>query len=190
MINSNFTYQSVLRAALVAGAALTLAGPAAADSPSAVSHAVNFFQNAGATGGKAMTVDAKDSVAITDEVELPGFAFHVYDIDFTTSSLTMTLVAKLEKLQVTQYDDTTFDRYYYAFDKEITEAELSDVTDENFKASIEILKPGTKVSSSGAFVDGLPTDFTFENGGILITIGDGTDLTKITENGGSLTVNF
>ena len=53
-----------------------------------------------------------------------------------------------------------------------------------------MIAPGTKVSAAGAFVDGMPTDYTFENGGILITIGEGTDLTKVTENGGSLTVNF
>jgi hypothetical protein len=101
-----------------------------------------------------------------------------------------TLIAQLEKLQITLYDDTTFDRYYFAFDKEVSSAELSDMTDANFAADVEILAPGTTVSSKGAFVDGMATDFTFENGGILITIGAGTDLTKITANGGSLTVNF
>jgi hypothetical protein len=67
---------------------------------------------------------------------------------------------------------------------------MSDTTDENFSATVEMIAPGTSVSSMGAFVDGLPTDFSFENGGILITVGEGTDLTKISENDGSLTVNF
>lgn len=163
---------------------------ALADTPENLSQAVNFFQNAKATGGMPYTVDAKGPIAITDEVELPGFAFQVYDVDITTSSLTMTLIAKLEKLQVTLYDDTTFDRYYFAFDQEITSAELSDESDENFKATVEIVEPGMQVTSSGSFVDGLPTDFTFDKGGILITIGNGTDLTKISENSGSLTVKF
>jgi len=175
--------------ALFASTVLT-AGTALADKPEEVSHAVNFFQNAKATGGEPVTVDAKSSLKITDDVELPGFAFQVYDVDITESSLTMQLVAKLEKLQITLYDDTTFDRYYYAFDKEIFAAELSDKTDENFKASVEILKPGTQVSSKRSFGEGVPTEFTFENGGILITIGEGTDLTKITENSGSLTVTW
>lgn len=164
--------------------------PAWSDMSGSVSQAVNFFQNGKATGGEPFTVDAKGPVKISDEVEFPGFAFNVYDVDFTTTSLTMTLIAELEKLQITLYDDTTYDRYYFAFDQEITSAELSDTTDENFKASVEIVGPGTQVTSGGAFVDGLPTDFTFEKGGILITIGNGTDLTKISENGGSLTVNF
>ena len=95
----------------------------------------------------------------------------------------MTLIAELEKLQITQYDATTFDRYYYAFDTEVASAELSDAT-------VEIIPPGTTATSGGAFVDGIASEFTFENGGILITIGEGTDLTNITENGGSLTVDF
>jgi len=165
-------------------------GPVYSDMNGSVSQAVNMFQNGKATGGAPVTVDVKGPVKISDEVEFPGFAFKVYDVDFTTNSLTMTLIAQLEKLQITLYDDTTFDRYYFAFDEEITSAELSDKTDENFAATVEIVKPGTQVSSTGAFVDGMPKDFTFEKGGILITVGEGTDLTKISENAGSLVVNF
>ena len=161
-----------------------------ADTPATLNQAVNSFQNAKATGGAAMTVDAKGLVAITDEVELPGFAFKVYDVDITTNSLTMKLIANLEKLQITLYDDTTFDRYYYAFDQKITSATLSDETDDNFSASVEVIEPGTKVSTAGAFVDGMSSEFTFENGAILVTVGEGTDLTKITESGGSLVVRF
>ena len=161
-----------------------------ADTPNTLAQAVNAFQNAKATGGAAMTVDAKGPVEITDEVELPGFAFKVYDVDITSESLTMKLVANLEKLQITLYDETTFDRYYYAFDQKITAATLSDDTDGNFAASVELIEPGTKVSTAGAFVDGMASDFTFENGAVLVTVGEGTDLTKISENGGSLTVTF
>ena len=163
---------------------------ATADTAATTATAVNFFQNGQATGGAPMTVDAQGPVEITDAVELPGFAFHVYDVDFTPNSLTMTLVAELENLQITLYDDTTFDRYYFAFDEQVTSAEISDMTDANFSATVEIIAPETSVSSAGAFVDGLATDFTFENGGILITVGEGTDLTAIAANGGSLTVNF
>lgn len=161
-----------------------------ADMAGNLNQAVNLFQNAKATNGMPFTVDAKGPVEITDEVELPGFAFRVYDVDITVNSLTMTLIAKLEKLQITLYDETTFDRYYFAFDQKITSAQLSDKSDENFHATVEIVEPGMKVTSSGSFVEGLPTEFVFDNGGILITIGNGTDLTKISENGGSLTVNF
>ncbi len=178
--------------AVAASALLTsvVAMPATAEMATNVSQAVNLFQNGQATGGNAMTVDAKGPVAISDAVELPMFAFAVYDVDFTGDSLTMTLIAELEKLQITLYDDTTFDRYYYAFDHEITSASLSDKTDENFKATVEVVEAGTTITTAGAFVDGMATEFTFEKGGILVTIGEGTDLTKITENGGSLTVDF
>lgn len=183
--------KNTLAIALFASATLSFAvTPTLASNVNTVTHAVNFFENGQATGGNPMTVDAKGPVKITDGVELPGFAFGVYDVDVTSDSLTMTLVAKLEKLQITLYDDTTFDRYYFAFDEEVTSAELSDMTDENFSATVELIEPGVTVSSMGAFVEGLSTDFTFENGGILITVGEGTDLTKISENGGSLTVNF
>ncbi len=63
-------------------------------------------------------------------------------------------VAQLEKLMITQYDATTFDRYYFAFDTEITSAKLSDATDENFAANVEVIAPGTTVNTAGAFVDG------------------------------------
>ncbi|MEM9582187.1 MAG: hypothetical protein AAGA08_03655 [Pseudomonadota bacterium] len=177
--------------ALLTGAAFTLAAmPALAETASTVTQAVNFFENGQATGGNPMTVDAKGPVQITDAVELPGFAFAVYDVDVTSDSLTMTLVAQLEKLQITKYDNTTFDRYYFAFDEKVTSAKLSDATDANFSATVEMIAPGAKVTSVGAFVEGLPTEFTFENGGILITVGEGTDLTKILANNGSLTVDF
>lgn len=175
---------------LACGASALFASPTFADINGSVSQAVNIFQNAKATGGEPFTVDAKGPVEINDDVELPGFAFQVYDVDFTANSVTLTLIAQLEKLQVTLYDDTTFDRYYFAFDQEISAASLSSETDENFRASVEIVGPGAAVSTSGSFVDGLPTEFTFDKGGILITIAEGTDLTKIIANGGSLTVDF
>lgn len=180
-----------LRTIVLAYAALGVAaGPAIANEAGTVTQAVNFFQNGQFTGGAPLTVDVKGPVEISDKIEFPGFAFNVYDVDVTVNSLTMTLIADLEKLKITLYDNTTFDRYFFAFDHQVTSAELSDKTDENFKASLEIVEPGTQMSSKGAFVDGMQTDFTFDLGGILITITEGTDLTKITDNGGSLIVSF
>lgn len=183
---------NVLRTAActVAFTLAAFANTAVAATPTTVETAANLFQNGKATGSQAMTVDAKGPVAISDAVEFPGFAFAVYDVDVTEDSVTMTLIADLAKLQITLYDDTTFDRYYFAFDTAVTSAEISGESDENFKATVEILEPGTSVTSVGAFVDGMPTEFVMENGGILVTVGEGTDLTKISENGGSLTVNF
>ncbi len=159
-------------------------------SPTTVNQAVNSFQNAMATMGAAATVDSQGPIAISDGVELPGFAFGTYDVDVTADSLTMTLIADPANLMITMYDDTTFDRYYYEFDAEITAAEIADSTDPSFAATVEILEPGTTVMTDTSFVKGLLTEWTFENGAILITIGEGTDLNEISANGGSLTVEF
>ena len=113
-------------------ATLTLAVPANAAMAGTVYKAVNSFQSGQATKGSQMTVDAKGPVDITDAIDLPGFALQVCDVDFTESRLTMTLVAQLEKLVITQYEATTFDRYYFEFDTAIALVELSDQTDENF----------------------------------------------------------
>lgn len=170
--------------------ALDTAIPASAEMAKSVSQIVNTFQNGQATGGAEMAVDAKGPVAISDAVELPGFAFNVYDVDATGHSMTMKLVAQLEKLQITNYDATTFDRYYVELDRVVTSAEVAASSDENFSASVEILAPGTQISAAGAFVEGMATSYTFENGAILVTVGEGTDLTKILENNGALTINF
>lgn len=179
-----------MKTVLALGAVLSQSVPAIADPVGSVAMAVNTFQNGEATHGAALTVDAAGPVAISEAVELPGFAFQVYDVDVTGNSLTMTLVADLGRLMITSYDDTTFDRYYFSFDQPIEMATLSDATDAGFAASVEVMEPGTSLSTAGAFVEGLPTEFTFENGGIMITVGAGTDLTVIAANGGSLTVDF
>lgn len=183
---------SNVRRALLASTALAFTAvlPASAEMAGTLVQAVNTFQNGQATGGAQMAVDAKGPVEITDAVELPGFAFAVYDVDATGHSITMTLIADLAKLQVTNYDDTTFDRYYIELDRVVTSAEIAATSDENFMASVEILEPGATLNAAGAFVDGMASDYTFENGAMLITVGEGTDLTKISENGGSLIVNF
>lgn len=184
--------KSNLRTSVFVSAALAFVAvlPASAEMAGSLNQVVNTFQNGEATGGAQMAVDAKGPVAISDDVELPGFAFHVYDVDATGNSITMTLVADLEKLMITNYDDTTFDRYYIELDRTVSSAEVAASSDENFSATIEILEPGATLAAAGAFVEGLASDYTFENGAILVTVGEGTDLTKIAKNGGSLTINF
>jgi hypothetical protein len=170
--------------------ALMTSLPASAEMAGSLTQIVNTFQNGQATGGAEMAVDAKGPVEISDAVELPGFAFHVYDVDATGHSVTMTLVADLEKLMVTKYDNTTFDRYYIELDREVTSAEVAASSDENFSATVEILEAGSQLKAAGAFVEGMSAEYTFENGAILVTVGAGTDLTKISENSGYLTINF
>lgn len=178
---------------LTLGMTLTILSVGCGDdtvAPTTVNQAVNSFQNAMATGGFAATVDSKGPVAISAGTEFPGFAFGTYDVDVSSDSLTMTLVADPANLMITSYDNTTFDRYYFEFDEPRSSASLAGSTDPDFAATVEILAPGTAVTTSTSFVMGLPTSWTFGNGAILITIGEGTDLTKVSEGGGSLTVDF
>ena len=86
--------KTILAKALLTSAAFTSAAlPALADTATTMTQAVNFFENAQATGGNPMTVDVKVPVQITDSVELPGFAFAFYDVDVTCDRLTMSLIA-------------------------------------------------------------------------------------------------
>ena len=158
--------------------------------PSTFLQAVNTFQNGTATGGVPLTVDVKGPAPIANEVEFPGFAFGTYDVDASADSVTLRLVADLANLQVTQYDATTFDRYYFVFDEMIPSASISSGSHPGFAATVEVIPPQTTISTAGAFVEGLPSEFTFESGGILITIGDGTDLNAISAGNGSLTIDF
>ena len=75
-------------------------------------------------------------------------------------------------------------------DQQIDAATLGAATDANFSATVEILAPGTTVTTESSFVPELPTEWTFENGAIQVTIGEGTDLNEVGSAGGSLVVEF
>ena len=135
-----------------------------------------------------MTVDAKGPATIGAEVEFPGFAFGVYDVDATPSQVKMTLATDPSSLQVATYDSDTSDLYYYEFDREVESASISSAA-EGFVANVDIVAPGEVVTTQGAFVDGLATSYTLSNGGILVTIGEGSSLRTVGQ-GGSLTVDL
>lgn len=183
------TFKQQAKAAL-GGLALVAASGIAASAETAtdVNQAVNVFINADVTKGVPMTVDAKGPATIGPDVEFPGFAFGVYDVDATPSSLMMTLATDPSQLQVGTYDGDTQDLYYYEFDRAVTSASISDAAD-GFVATVVIMDAGETLETQGAFVDGLATDFTFENGGILVTIGEGSALRTVGQ-GGSLTVDL
>ncbi len=153
-----------------------------------VKQAVNAFNDPGATTGVPFTVDVKGPATIDDAVEFPGFAFGTYDVDASPSQLMMTLATDPATLQVATYGNETRDVYYYEFDLPVASARISGAT-EGFAAAVEIMDPGTTATTEGTFVDGLATSFTFENGGIMVTIGNGTDLGMVGQ-GGSLTVDL
>lgn len=188
------TYSEKARAkylkAIAAGALFSISsvGLYAANMANEVNQAVNVFINAKVTKGVPMTVDAKGPVSIGSDVEFPGFAFGVYDVDASPSQVKMTLATDPSKLQVNTYDSETRDLYYYEFDREVSTASISDAAD-GFIATVEIVQPGDTLSTEGAFADGLATSFTFKNGGILVTIGERSSLRTVGK-GGSLTVDL
>lgn len=173
-----------LSAAMITGSAVA----AHAASVTQLDQAVNIFASGSVTGGAPFTVDVAEDTAITDGVELPGFAFGTYDVDVSADSITMTFVNDPSNLGISVYDVTTVDFYYYEFDQRLASASISALT-EGFAASVELIAPGAMASSVGAFVDGLGTEFTFANGGFLVSIGEGTDLNQV-GTGGSLTIDF
>ncbi|MEM8979766.1 MAG: VPLPA-CTERM sorting domain-containing protein [Pseudomonadota bacterium] len=175
--------KALLGAAVLAGSAMG----AQAATLTTVDQAVNIFTSGPVTGGAAVVVDAATNVAIESGVELPGFAFGTYDVDFTADSLTMTFVNDPANLGIALYDSTTVDQYYFEFNERIATAAISSFT-LGFAADVEIVAAGTSVSSIDAFGLGLPTDFTFANGGILVSVGEGTDLNAV-GTGGSLTID-
>lgn len=154
---------------------------------SSVTQGLNIFINEQVTGGVPLTIDVGAEVAIGPEVEYPGFAFGVYDVDATGRSLTMTLATDPNDLMVATYDANTSDLYYFEFDKEVSSASVSSAAD-GFSATVDVVPLGQGVTTEGAFGD-LPKDFTFTNGGILVTIGEGSSLRTVGQ-GNSLTVDI
>lgn len=165
---------------------LATAMPALSGTPEALASAVNFLVNGQVTGGVPMTVDVGGATPIGNGVEYPGFAFGTYDVDVTTAGLTMTLATDPSKLQIGTYDASTKDLYYFEFDRPVSSARLSDAT-EGFHATVTVISPGDVISSNGAFAPGLATSFMFANGGVLITIGEGSALRTV-GTGGTLSV--
>lgn len=169
------TFAKSLTAATLA---LGLSGVgASAASVTEIVEAVNIFTSGVVTGGAPLTVDAQGPVAITDAVELPGFAFGVYNVDAAASRVTLEFARDPSTLGIAQFDASTVDQYYFEFDRPLGGAVLSADSNPNFAATVELVAPGATASSVGAFVAGAPTAFTFENGGFLLSIGEGADLT-------------
>lgn len=150
---------------------------------------VNSFQDGGVTGGAQLVVDAASDTQIVEGTELLGFAFGTYDVDATQTNITMTFVNDPDQLGIAEYNATTFDRYFFEFDELLSSASISDASNPNFVASVELITPGSVFDFDGAFLPDLPNSFTAINGGFLVTIGDGTNLFNVGQ-GGSLVIDF
>lgn len=186
-IATTFTRQAKI---LLGGLAFVAASgiPASTETAMDVNQAVTVFINADVTKGLPMTVGAKGPATIGPDVEFPGFAFGVSDVDAAPDSLTMTFATDPSNLQVGTYDGDTRDLYYYAFDRSVASATISDAA-EGFVATVEIMQAGETLETTGAFVEGLATAFNSANGEGLVTIGEGSALRTVGQ-GGSLTVDL
>ena len=148
--------------------------------------AVNTFQDSVITGNIETVFDFSGPEPIADGVEFPAFAT-LYDIDISDDSLTMTLV---DNSVVASLVSPTgrFDRYYIGFDHSIVTSASLDGSDElNEFANVEVLEPGFSLDIADLFGIGIPVPIEFENGGLLVELGKGTDVTNL---GVSATVNF
>lgn len=181
------TSRAPVTALLGAAALCATVGTAGAATLSSVDQAVNIFASGAVTGGAAFTVDVAGPVAIGRSVELPGFAFGTYDVDATANSVTMTFVNDPANLGIAVYDASTVDSYFFEFNEQIGSASISSAT-LGFAATVQTIAAGTAASSVGSFVPGLATAFTFDKGGILVTIGEGTNLNTV-GTGGFLTID-
>lgn len=167
---------------------LTTALPGFAGTPDSLASAVNFLVNGEVTGGVPMTVDVGAATPIGDGVEYPGFAFGTYDVDVTPTGLTMTLATDPGKLQIGTYDASTKDLYYYEFNRPVSSAVVTAAT-KGFNALVTVISPGEVITSHGSFAPGLATSFMFANGGVLVTIGEGSALRTV-GTGGTLSVGL
>ncbi|NEQ72237.1 MAG: calcium-binding protein [Okeania sp. SIO2C9] len=149
---------------------------------------LNTLQDTVITGGVEATFgEIGGPEIITNDVEFPNF-IGFYDIDISDTSLTMTLVDNSQADSLL-FPADRFDRYYFEFDTStIASASLDGLSELNEFATVQVLDPGFVLDAA---TDILPSDIStpieFENGGLLVQFGPGTDLTNL---GVSATIDF
>ena len=147
---------------------------------------VNVFEDSVITGGAQTLFGAEGPVIITDDVELPDF-IGFYDIDFSDDSLSLTLVDNSGATDLV-LPEGRFDRYYIEFDgSTITSASLNGLEELNEFANVEVLESGFILEPADLFGTGIQVPIEFEDGGLLVEFGEGTDLTNL---GVSANINF
>ena len=151
-------------------------------------NAVNTFEDAAITGRIETVFDFAGSEPVdpVGSIEFPAFA-SLYDIDISDTSLTMTLVDNSVVASLVS-PPGRFDRYYLGFDNSIvTSASLDGSEGLNEFANVEVLAPGFSLDAADLFSTGISVPIEFENGGLLVELGEGTDVTNL---GASVKVNF
>jgi len=147
----------------------------------------NTLQDTVITGGVEATFgETGGPEIITNDVEFPNF-IGFYDIDISDTSLTMTLVDNSQADSLL-FPADRFDRYYFEFDTTIASASVDGVSELNEFANVEVLEPGFLLDvATDILPSGISTPIEFENGGLLVQYGPGTDLRNL---GVSATINF
>lgn len=147
----------------------------------------NTFEDATLTGGAQTIYGLSQPTPISDpEVELPNY-INFYDMDFSANSLTMTLVNNSDAADLV-LPENRFDRYYVGFaSNTVTSVTLNGTDELNEFATVSVLPAGFTLEASDLFDTGIAVPVDFSQGGILVELGAGTDLTN---TGVTVTVNF
>ena len=146
----------------------------------------NSFEDATLTGGVQGFFGAAGPERITDDVEFPQF-IGFYDIDVNECGLTMTLFDNSGATDLV-LPDGRFDRYYFALDEEMSDVSISGGSlGLTVNATVMPLPAGYEVPVQDLFGTGFLLPITLPNGGFMLQLGGGTDLTDL---GQTISVDF
>lgn len=147
----------------------------------------NTFEDATLTGGAQAIYGLSDPTTVSDpEVELPNY-INFYDMDFSANSLTMTLVNNSDAAALL-LPEGRFDRYYIGFSANgITSATLDGSAELDEFATVTVLPAGYSLDAGDAFGTGISEPVDFSQGGMMIALGAGTDLSNL---GATVKVNY
>ncbi|MEM7256853.1 MAG: hypothetical protein AAF404_05640 [Pseudomonadota bacterium] len=147
----------------------------------------NTFEDATLTAGAQVIYGLSDPTAVSDpEVELPNF-INFYDMDFAANTLVMTLVNNSDAADLV-LPEGRFDRYYIGFAANTVASVTLDGADAlNEFATVSVLPAGFSLEAVDSFNTGIVLPIDFAQGGLLVELGAGTDLTN---TGVTVKVNF
>ncbi len=146
----------------------------------------NSFEDATLTGGAQAFYGAAGPVVINDDLEFPQF-INFYDIDVSECGVTMTLFNNSDAADLL-LPDGRFDRYYFNLEQDMSNISISGGSPGlTVAATVTALDPGFEIPLSDLFGSGFPLPVTLPDGGFVLELGGGTDLTEL---GQTITVDF
>ena len=146
----------------------------------------NSFEDGTLTGGQQAFYGAAGPTAISEDVEFPQF-INFYDIDFTETGMTMTLFNNSDAADLL-LPEGRFDRYYFNIDQDMTNVNITGGSAGlTVGAKVTPLPAGYEIPLADLFGTGYPLPITLPNGGFVLELGGGTDLTEL---GQTISVDF